>query len=102
MLNGERSLAECLTLYALLESVAAICVGGNGGSWGSRMKLSGMLIHRLGRLGAPVAVCCVEIQRADAVFAGDTFEGDPAVHWFGCVMSHNNIVAGYGAGTLGH
>jgi hypothetical protein len=66
------------------------------------MRFSGMLIHRFCRLRAPVAMRGVEIQRADAVLAGDTLESDAAIHRFGCVMSHNVIVAASSQHASGH
>jgi hypothetical protein len=51
-----------------------------------------MLIHRFSRLRAAIAVRVVEIKRADAMSAGNALERDTAVHRFGCVISHINIV----------
>jgi hypothetical protein len=66
------------------------------------MRFSGMLIHRFCRLRTPVAIRAVEIQCANAMFAGNTLERDATVHGFGCVMSHNIIVAAKSGETSGH
>lgn len=66
------------------------------------MRFSRMLIHRFCRLRAPVALHNIEVQRTNAVLAGDTLESDATVHRFGCVMSHNCIVASYFQITYGH
>ena len=46
------------------------------------MRLGGMLIHRLGRLRAPVAIGDVEVEGAHPVFAGNALKGDATVHRF--------------------
>ena len=66
------------------------------------MRFSGMLLHRFCRLGTPVAIRAVEVQCADAMFAGNTLERDATVHGFGCVMSHINIVSAKSGRTSGH
>lgn len=76
-----------------LESAAAIRVVGLRRPGGGGMSLCRVFIHRLRGLRAAVSVCDIEIQRADAVRAGDTLECDSAVHRFGCVVSHTVIVA---------
>jgi hypothetical protein len=53
------------------------------------MSFGGVLVHRFRCLRTPVAIRGVKVQRADAMFAGDTLESDAAIHRFGCVMSHN-------------
>jgi hypothetical protein len=66
------------------------------------MSFGGVLVHRLGRLRAPIAIGSVEVKGADAMFAGGALESDATIHGFGCVMSHNVIVASYSQSTSGH
>src|SRR5450755_3828441 len=56
------------------------------------MQRSRVLIHRGGRLRAPVADRAVEIQGGDRVRAQRTAECDAAVHRFGGVIPHKSIV----------
>jgi hypothetical protein len=66
------------------------------------MSFRGMLVHCLGRLSTAVTIRAVEIQRADAMSAGNALERDASVHRFGCVISHIVIVAPYSEKTSGH
>jgi len=66
------------------------------------MRFSGMLIHRFCRLGTPVAIRAVEVQRADAVFAGNALERNATVHRFGCVVSHMSILVANWLKVSGH
>lgn len=66
------------------------------------MCFRGMLIHGLCRLSTAVTIRAVEIQRADAMSAGNALESDASVHRFGCVISHLVIVAAYSEKTYGH
>jgi len=66
------------------------------------MRFSRVLVHRLSRLSAPVAIRAVEIQRADAMFANDAFERDSAVHRLGCVVSHITILVANRLTLSGH
>jgi hypothetical protein len=56
------------------------------------MQKGSMLIYHGCRLGAAVAVCCVEIEGGDRVLAERAGVGGAAVHLFGCVISHIFIV----------
>jgi hypothetical protein len=66
------------------------------------MSFGGVLVHRLRCLRTPVAIRSVEVKGADAMFARGTLESDATVHGFGCVMSHNTILAPYSQSTSGH
>ena len=61
-----------------------------------------MLIHYLRSLRPAIAIRVVEIQRADAMSAGYALERNTAVHRFGCVITHLNIVTPYSLKDLGH
>lgn len=66
------------------------------------MRFGGVLIHGFRRLGAPVAIRAVEIQRADAMPTRNALERNAPVHRFSCVISHIAIVVAYSGGTSGH
>lgn len=58
------------------------------------MRSRGVLIHRLRRLGAAVAVLAAELLCGDGVLAKRALEEAKAVHHFDGVMSHTfSVVA---------
>jgi hypothetical protein len=89
-------------IEARLKPVATVRIGRRDRPGCRDMRFGGMKVHGLGRLRAPVAIGYVEIQRADAVLAGNALERNPTVHRFGCVMSHTTIVTACGDGASGH
>jgi len=66
------------------------------------MRFGGVLVHRLCRLGPSVAIRAVEVQRANAVFAGNALERNATVHRLGCIVSHVIILIANGLNFSGH
>ena len=52
-----------------------------------------MAINHCRRLRAAVTIRVIEIESGDGMLTEGTFEGDTAVHRFGCVISHISILA---------
>jgi hypothetical protein len=63
------------------------------------VNLGGVLIERVGGLGAEIAVLEVEVKRADAVRAADAGELRASLDPLGSVVSHNLIVSPRREGT---
>jgi hypothetical protein len=61
-----------------------------------------MLIYHGCSLCAAVAIRAVEVERGDAKLTEGALECRPAIHRFGCVISHIFIVVLLLARALGH